>query len=35
MMKGRIRLREDHRLDAAARLEPKCAITLTAPNGEF
>jgi 5-methylthioadenosine/S-adenosylhomocysteine deaminase len=29
--KGRIRLREDHRLDPGARLEPKYAITLTAP----
>jgi 5-methylthioadenosine/S-adenosylhomocysteine deaminase len=29
--KGRIRLREDHRLDPGARLEPKYTITLTAP----
>jgi 5-methylthioadenosine/S-adenosylhomocysteine deaminase len=29
--KGRIRLREDHRIDPGARLEPKYAITLTAP----
>lgn len=35
--KGRIRLREDHRLDQGARLEPKYAITLTAPavRGEY
>lgn len=29
--KGRIRLREDHRLDPGARLEPKYTITLTDP----
>jgi 5-methylthioadenosine/S-adenosylhomocysteine deaminase len=29
--KGRIRLREDHRIDPGARVEPKYAITLTAP----
>ncbi|MBK9715605.1 MAG: amidohydrolase family protein [Kouleothrix sp.] len=29
--KGRIRLREDHRLDPGARMEPKYTITLTAP----
>jgi 5-methylthioadenosine/S-adenosylhomocysteine deaminase len=29
--KGRIRLREDHRLDPGARLEPKYTITLTVP----
>jgi 5-methylthioadenosine/S-adenosylhomocysteine deaminase len=29
--KGRIRIREDHRLDIGARLEPKYTITLTAP----
>ncbi|MFL5806569.1 MAG: amidohydrolase family protein [Roseiflexaceae bacterium] len=35
--KGRIRLREDHRLDPGARVEPKYAITLTAPavRGEY
>ena len=35
--KGRIRLREDHRLDPGARLEPKYTITLTAPaaRGEY
>jgi 5-methylthioadenosine/S-adenosylhomocysteine deaminase len=30
---GRIRLREDHRLDPGARLDPKYTITLTAPAG--
>jgi 5-methylthioadenosine/S-adenosylhomocysteine deaminase len=29
--KGRIRLREDHRVDPGARVEPKYTITLTAP----
>jgi 5-methylthioadenosine/S-adenosylhomocysteine deaminase len=29
--RGRIRIREDHRLDPGARLEPKHTITLTAP----
>ena len=29
--KGRIRLREDHRIDPGARVEPKYTITLTAP----
>lgn len=29
--KGRVRLREDHRLDPGARIEPKYTITLTAP----
>jgi 5-methylthioadenosine/S-adenosylhomocysteine deaminase len=35
--KGRIRLREDHRIDPGARLEPKYTITLTAPaeRGEY
>lgn len=35
--KGRIRLREDHRLDPGARLEPKYALTLMAPaiRGEY
>jgi 5-methylthioadenosine/S-adenosylhomocysteine deaminase len=35
--KGRIRLREDHRLDPGARLDPKYTITLTAPavRGEY
>ena len=35
--KGRIRLREDHRLDPGARLEPKYTLTLTAPavRGEY
>jgi len=35
--KGRIRIREDHRLDPGARLEPKYTITLTAPaeRGEY
>lgn len=29
--KGRVRVREDHRLDPGARIEPKYTITLTAP----
>jgi 5-methylthioadenosine/S-adenosylhomocysteine deaminase len=35
--KGRIRIREDHRLDPGARLEPKYTITLTDPasRGEY
>ena len=35
--KGRIRLREDHRLDPGARLEPKYTLTLMAPavRGEY
>jgi 5-methylthioadenosine/S-adenosylhomocysteine deaminase len=35
--KGRIRLREDHRVDPGARVEPKYAITLTVPaeRGEY
>jgi 5-methylthioadenosine/S-adenosylhomocysteine deaminase len=35
--KGRLRLREDHRLDPGARLEPKYTITLTDPavRGEY
>jgi 5-methylthioadenosine/S-adenosylhomocysteine deaminase len=35
--KGRIRIREDHRLDPGARVEPKYNITLTAPaqRGEY
>lgn len=35
--KGRIRLREDHRLDPGARPEPKYTLTLTAPpsRGEY
>jgi len=35
--KGRIRLREDHRLDPGARLEPKYTLTLTDPavRGEY
>jgi 5-methylthioadenosine/S-adenosylhomocysteine deaminase len=35
--KGRIRIREDHRLEPGARLEPKYTITLTAPaaRGEY
>jgi 5-methylthioadenosine/S-adenosylhomocysteine deaminase len=35
--KGRIRIREDHRLDPGARLEPRYTITLTAPaaRGEY